>query len=159
MLGAMPTKLFRLGGSLLFVLGGLTGCDVVKFVFSTPDPLMTPQAIALREAPAENIFEGELAGQRMTLLLHDCEVYRVERAKSGEVQWQSVMAPDFYPFWTACQREGMFFHQGTLTVTVGRMAVGAGGCCATGGTYRSTDGLNWKKISENTVPEDPAKQK
>jgi len=24
------------------------------------------------------------------------------------------------------------------------MAMGAGGCCATGGVFRSTDGRNWK---------------
>ncbi|MNY77231.1 hypothetical protein D3C86_2170610 [compost metagenome] len=58
-----------------------------------------------------------------------------------------MLAPDFYPMWTACQRQGMAFDAGVLTVTLGRMAFGAGGCCATGGTYRSTDGRNWKKTS------------
>jgi hypothetical protein len=29
---------------------------------------------------------------------------------------------------------------------LGRIAFGAGGCCATGGTYRSKDGVLWKKL-------------
>jgi hypothetical protein len=32
-----------------------------------------------------------------------------------------------------------------ITATLGRIAFGAGGCCATGGTYRSRDGRTWEK--------------
>ncbi|RYF82587.1 MAG: hypothetical protein EOO29_06495 [Comamonadaceae bacterium] len=155
----MPIKRFRAGALLILSLGGLAGCDVISFLASSPDPAMSKEAIATREAPPENLFDGELAGERMLLLLHDCEVYRVERGAKGAVHWQSVLAPDFYPIWTACQREGMWFKGGALTVTLGRMAFGAGGCCATGGTWRSVDGRTWKKISESTVPRDPPEQK
>lgn len=34
---------------------------------------------------------------------------------------------------------------GTVTVVLGRQAVGAGGCCASDGTYRSVEGRIWKK--------------
>ena len=107
---------------------------------------MSPEAIATRDAPAELKFQGQLAGEPTFLLVHDCEVYRVDQSADGGVQWTSVLAPDFYPMWTSCQRESMSFKGGELTVTLGRMALGAGGCCATGGTYRSKDGRVWKKV-------------
>lgn len=148
-----------LRGALLSGLLALAGCDLlVAAMAPPPDPAMSPEAVATREAPPEKVFEGELAGERQFLLLHDCEVHRVERLKKGGVRWERVLATEFYPF-AFCQREGMFFQDGALTVTLGRMAFGAGGCCATGGTWRSVDGRTWKKISENTVPRDPADAK
>ena len=129
-----------------WALLGLAGCDQL---FSSPkpsDPAMSPEAIATRDAPAQLKFQGQLAGVPTFLLVHDCEVYRVDQSENGGVQWTSVLAPDFYPMWTACQRESMSFKGGELTVTLGRMALGAGGCCATGGTYRSKDGRVWKKV-------------
>lgn len=125
--------------SLLLALGSLTSCD------KPPSPATSKEAIATRETPAELQFQGQLAGEPAFLLVHDCEVYRVDQSENGGVQWTSVLAPDFYPMWTACQRESMSFEGGVLTVTLGRMALGAGGCCATGGTYRSRDGRVWKK--------------
>lgn len=125
----------------LLALCSLAGCE------PPPDPAMSKEAIATREAPPELVFRGELGGEAQFLLVHDCEVYRVTPGDKGAVHWESALAPDFYPMWTACQRQGMSFDAGVLTVTLGRMAFGAGGCCATGGTYRSTDGRNWKKTS------------
>lgn len=136
----MTAKLTRALG-LLLVLASLAGCD------QPLDPMMSKEAVATRAAPAELVFQGELGGESMFLLVHDCEVYRVESRGAGQIHWESVLAPDFYPFWTVCQRESMSFKSGALTVTLGRMAFGAGGCCATGGTYRTTDGRNWKKLS------------
>lgn len=145
MLGLMSTKLSR---TLLLViaLSSLTGCDFKGFTSEPSDSLMSKEDIATRDAPAELVFQGQLAGQPTYLLVHDCEVYRVERGEKGGVQWTSVLAPELYPFWTVCQRESMSFAEGALTVTLGRQAIGAGGCCATGGTYRSVDGRIWKKI-------------
>ena len=145
MLRFMNAKLLRVSG-LLLACASLTGCDIPFFDAQSSDPLMSREAIATREAPAEHVFQGRLAGEPVFLLLHDCEVYRVERSDGGGVRWDSVLAPEFYPFWTACQRQSMTFDAGALTVTLGRMAVGAGGCCATGGTYRSVDGRTWKKL-------------
>lgn len=126
------------------VLLGLAGCDLL--FSSPPDPAMSPEAIATRDAPAELKFQGQLAGQPTFLLVHDCEVYLVDPTANGGVRWTRVLAPDFYPMWTTCQRQSMSFKGGELTVTLGRMAFGAGGCCATGGTYRSKDGRVWKKV-------------
>lgn len=53
----------------------------------------------------------------------------METGAKGEVCWQSVLAPGFYPMWTACQRQSMRFENDALIVTLGRMAFGAGGCC------------------------------
>ena len=145
MLRLMNAKFLRVL-VLLLACVSLSGCGLSFFDDESSDPLMSKEAIATREAPAEHVFQGRLAGEPVFLLLHDCEVYRVERSEGGGVRWDSVLAPEFYPFWTACQRQSMTFDAGALTVTLGRMAVGAGGCCATGGTYRSVDGRTWKKL-------------
>lgn len=123
----------------------LSGCDLGLFASEPSDPLLSKESIATRETPQELIFEGRLAGEPMVLLVHDCEVYRVERRQGGGVRWTSVLAPEFYPFWTACERQSLTIQPELLTVTLGRRAVGAGGCCASGGTYSSVDGRNWKK--------------
>ena len=129
-----------------WALLGLAGCDQLFSSSKPPDPAMSPEAIATREAPAELKFQGQLAGEPTFLLVHECEVYRVNQTDGGGVQWTSVLAPDFYPMWTSCQRQSMSIKGDELTVTLGRMALGAGGCCATGGTYRSKDGRVWKKV-------------
>ena len=126
-----------------WMLVGLAGCDQPSVA---TDAALSPEAAATRDAPAELKFQGQLAGEPTFLLVHDCEVYRVDQSENGGVQWTSVLAPDFYPFWTVCQRESMSYKDGELTVTLGRMALGAGGCCATGGTYRSRNGRVWKKV-------------
>ena len=128
----------------LLAISSLSGCDLLS---SEPsDPLLSKEAIATREAPPELVFQGQLAGESQFLLVHDCEVFRVERGDLGRVKWTSVLAPDFYPSWTSCERQSLSFKAGAVTVTLGRQAFGAGGCCATGGTYRSVDGRIWKKL-------------
>jgi hypothetical protein len=128
----------------LLATGSLSGCDLL-FESKPSDPLLSKESIATRETPQELIFEGQLGGESMFLLVHDCEVYRVDRREGGGVQWTSVLSPEFYPFWTVCQRQSLTIQPKLLTVTLGRQAVGAGGCCASGGTYTSVDGRNWKK--------------
>ncbi len=141
----MTAKIFSSLG-LLLALGSLAACDHPSMSAELSDPSMSKEAIATRDAPAELVFQGQLAGEPVFLLVHDCEVYKVDKSAKGGVQWTSVLAPEFYPFWTVCQRESLSFQAGVLTVTLGRMAVGAGGCCATGGTYRSMDGRTWNKV-------------
>lgn len=128
----------------LGALGVLTACDVPS-VSSKPAPVLSPEAIATRDAPAERVFRGELAGKPVHLLVHDCEVFQVEARAAGEVQWTSVLAPEPYPFFTSCERQSLSFDKGALTAILGRQAFGAGGCCASGGTYRTLDGLTWQK--------------
>lgn len=82
MLEAMTAKLCRALGWLL-ALCSLPGCDLQRFTATPSDPLMSKEAIATREAPAERVFQGRLAGEPTFLVLHDCEVYRVERREEG----------------------------------------------------------------------------
>ena len=101
---------------------------------------------ALRAAPAERTFKGMLGGQSVHLVIHDCKVYRVSAVKRGKLEWAKVLEPDPYPFFTFCERQSLSTDGGAVTVILGRIAFGAGGCCATGGTYRSADGREWQKL-------------
>lgn len=127
---------------VLLALTALAACD-----FAEPPAPLSRQAQATRDALPEQVFKGVLAGQPVFLLVHDCEVFLVESLEKDEVRWEKVLAPEPYPFFTSCQRQSIRHEAGVLSVTLGRMAFGAGGCCATGGDYRSTDGRNWKKTS------------
>nr|WP_043007721.1 hypothetical protein [Comamonas testosteroni] len=135
----MPRPLMTV---VLLALTALAACD-----FAEPPAPLSRQAQATRDAPPEQVFKGVLAGQPVLLLVHDCEVFLVESLEKEEVRWEKVLAPEPYPFFTSCQRQSIRHEAGVLSVTLGRMAFGAGGCCATGGDYRSTDGRNWKKTS------------
>ena len=126
----------------LMLLGVLAGCEGAS---SRPAPELSAEAIATRDAPAERVFQGTLAGRPVHLLVHDCEVFRVEARAAGEVQWTSVLKPEPDPFFTSCERQSLSFDKGALTAVLGRQAFGAGGCCASGGTYRTRDGLTWQK--------------
>jgi hypothetical protein len=104
--------------------------------------------------PPERVFKGLLGGKPVHLAVHDCKVYRAipkesseskEPKEPGEGGWQMVLEPELYPFFTYCERQSLQADNGVVTVTLGRIAFGAGGCCATGGTYRSRDGELWKK--------------
>jgi hypothetical protein len=116
-LGVLVTKISH-ALMLLLALSSLAGGDLQLFCSAPSDPLMSKQAVATREAPAEFVYQGELTGEPTCLLVSDCEVYGVERSEMG----------------------------GALTVSLGRMAIGAGGCCASGGTHRTVDGRKWKKV-------------
>jgi len=119
----------------------LAGCDRVN-----PAPPPSAEEVAIRTAPPEQVFQGTLAGQPIHLVVHDCEVLRVQQGAQGRIEWTSVLAPEPYPFPTACERQSLSFDAGHVTARLGRRAFGAGGCCASGGTYRSADGLDWKKL-------------
>lgn len=125
-------------------VGCLTACDFRPS--KGEKALLSQEAVATRNAPAEHVFQGQLGDKSMHLLIHNCEVFRVEPLAAGEVQWTSLVKPDPYPFWTACERQSMSFASGILTVDLRRRALGAGGCCATGGRWQTLDGLHWKKL-------------
>ncbi|RYX89994.1 MAG: hypothetical protein EOO28_31050 [Comamonadaceae bacterium] len=129
----------------LVALSCLSGCDGLTF-WPKPAPVLSKEAIATRDAPPELVFQGTLAGAPVSLIVNDCEVYSVTRGPGEEVQWTSLVKPDFYPFFNFCVRQSLTFESGAVTAELGRQAFGAGGCCATGGTYRSVDGRNWKKM-------------
>jgi hypothetical protein len=142
----MKPKNYRTVSFLLAMAGmaSLPGCDVSE---PKPDPSMSKEAVATHEAPPELVFRGQLAGKSAYLLVHDCEVFQVEPLKDGGVKWTSVLEPDFYPLWTSCVRQSLKVDAGVVTVELGRQAFGAGGCCASGGVYRSVDGVNWKQTT------------
>ena len=136
---------------LAVVLGAGLGLAGGGSVAAPPAAESDPMA----EIPPERVFKGLLGGKPVHLAVHDCKVYRAipkaptESAKageSGENGWQMVLEPDLYPFFTYCERQSLQADNGVITVTLGRIAFGAGGCCATGGTYRSRDGELWKKL-------------
>lgn len=109
-----------------------------------PGPAASPaEPDPMAAVPAERMFKGTLGGKPVHLAVSGCKVYR---ALPGDGGWQMVLEPDPYPFFTSCDRQTLLAEKGAVTVTLGRMAFGAGGCCATGGTYRSTDGERWKKL-------------
>ena len=109
--------------------------------------------LALAAATPELRFHGALGNEVVDIVVDGCKVFlrtaasQAASAASGKETpaWEPVLEPDFYPFFTACQRESLQGSKGLVTVTLGRMAMGAGGCCATGGTYPSRDGRVWKK--------------
>jgi len=110
-----------------------------------PEPIATPPAEVdpLAAVPPERVFKGLLGGNPVHLVVHECKVFRATADEGG---WQMVLEPEPYPFFTSCQRQTLLAEGGAVTVTLGRIAFGAGGCCATGGTYRSKDGVLWKKL-------------
>ncbi|WP_411880674.1 hypothetical protein [Polaromonas sp. YR568] len=147
----MPSNKFRLGRALSFLLAvaivtSLPGCDFSESSKASAAS-MSKEAIATREAPPELVFKGQLAEKPAYLLVYDCEVFQVELLKDGGVKWTRVLEPDFYPMWTMCVRQSLKVNAGVVTVELGRQAFGAGGCCASGGVYRSVDGVNWKQAT------------
>ena len=131
-------RLRRMG--LLLVACLLAGCGR-----QAPGPADAVEA-ALQDAGPGEVFQGVLAGQPVRLVVHDCEVFRIQDAGRGKPAWERVLAPEPYPFFTQCARQSLATDAGGVTATLGRMALGAGGCCASGGTYRSEDGRAWTKV-------------
>lgn len=116
-----------------------------------PAPL-SDAAIAVRDAAPEDLFVGRLQNADVELLVKDCKVFQVARGPEQAVALTEVLAPPPYPFFTDCQRQSLRHEDGAVIAVLGRMALGAGGCCATGGTWRTRDGQAWEKISEQTIP-------
>lgn len=139
-----------LWGQLLLAVGLGVGLGLAGGGSVPVPPPAEPDPIAA--VPPERVFKGVLGGKPVHLAVHDCKVYRAipkearEPNASGEDAWQMVLEPELYPFFTYCERQSLLAENGTVTVTLGRIAFGAGGCCATGGTYRSRDGDLWKKL-------------
>ena len=142
-----------LWGQLLLAAGLGVGLGLAGGSSVPAPPPAEPDPMAA--VPPERVFNGTLGGKPVHLAVHDCKVYRAipkesgesrESKGSGENGWQMVLEPELYPFFTYCERQSLQADNGVVTVTLGRIAFGAGGCCATGGTYRSRDGELWKKL-------------
>lgn len=104
-------------------------------------------------------LRAEIDGTRIELLLHDCKVYLTAHGKEKLRERVRVLEPEPYPWFTFCDRQEIAADKRYITATLGRVAFGAGGCCATGGTYRSRDGRNWEKQvnGDKWRPVEPAK--
>ncbi|MEG2805624.1 hypothetical protein [Stenotrophomonas sp.] len=125
----------------------LPGCQPAP----APAPL-SEAAIRVRDAAPEDVFVGRLAGVDIELLVEDCKVFRIARGPQHAVTLTEVLAPPPYPFFSQCDRQSMRHEDGAVVAVLGRMALGAGGCCATGGTWRTHDGVRWDKISDKAIP-------
>lgn len=124
--------------SLLLAGLMLTACESD----SAPDTVKT----ALLDTPPERVFQGALEGKFVHLIVHDCAVYKIEGTSANDMTWTVVLEAEPYPFFTSCARQSLSKGEDGVTVALGLMAFGAGGCCATGGTYRTTDGRRWEKL-------------
>ena len=91
------------------------------------------------------VFRGVVSGQRIAVMVHDCKVYNLADGPRKNGQRPVILKPDFYPWPTVCARESIEGDSARVTVQLGRTGIGAGGCCATGGTYRSRDGRGWER--------------
>ena len=119
---------------------------VLTFVFLVAGAGL-PQFIVRERALGEEVVDIEVDGCKVFLRTAASQAASAAPSEAAPV-WEQVLEPDFHPFFTACQRESLQVSKGVatvVTVTLGRMAMGAGGCCATGGTYPSRDGRIWKK--------------
>jgi hypothetical protein len=100
--------------------------------------------------------ELHVDGRTITLQTGDCRVYKVERNWFGAIRNQTrVLSSDFYLGFTVCTRQSLRVEGDYAIATLCRQAVGAGGGCASSGTYRSRDGEKWEKaIGDTWVPVD-----
>lgn len=95
------------------------------------------------------VFRGTIAGAPIAMMVQDCKVYNLADAHDALGTRPAVLKPDFYPWPTACMRQRISGDAEWVTVTIGRQGIGAGGCCATGGTYRTRDGRVWEREAGN----------
>ncbi|CAB3880053.1 hypothetical protein LMG26788_03236 [Achromobacter pulmonis] len=123
----------------LMALALMAGCD------ERPAPSgLDPQS--LRDLAPEHEFRGRLNGQAVHLVVSDCVVYLDEAdPASGARRWVKVLEPEFYPSLMSCARQSLQAKAPGVEAFVGRQALGAGGCCSSGGRYYSTDGRSWTR--------------
>ncbi|HEY9274441.1 hypothetical protein [Achromobacter sp.] len=138
------TRLARLFLIILGTASALAGCDSSSLKPAPPGSKLNAETIATRDTPPELQFKGELAGQPVHLLVHECKVYQVEPAEGENVKWTLVLEGDFSLLPTLCVQQRLTESKGVVTAFLGRQAFGAGGCCTGTPEYRSKDGVNWK---------------
>ena len=96
-------------------------------------------------ATAGRVYRGTLGGRPLALMVHECKVYNLADTPGKGGKRPSVLTPEFYPWPTFCTRESIEADTAWVKVELGRTGFGAGGCCATGGLYRTRDGRAWER--------------
>jgi len=84
-------------------------------------------------------------GRKLTLQMGDCRIYKVERNWLGRTHKTRVLSTDFYLGFTACSHQSLSKEGEYAIASLCRQAIGAGGGCASSGTYRTRDGEQWEK--------------
>lgn len=131
--------LARLCAAAVFTGAVLTGCKAQESTAPTKDNATH--------------FRTEIDGRPIHLALADCEAFIV----LPDGRRERVLTTDFYPMISACQRQEASVRDGHVVVELGRQALGAGGCCATEGLWRSRDGMTWeRRQSGRWIPAEPS---
>jgi len=90
-------------------------------------------------------------GAPTILALSDCTIYKATFNGTNIVDWKVVLRSDWggsYPkFMTVCTQQSLRFDGHYAKVDLCAQAIGAGGGCADGGDYRSTNGDRWQIAS------------
>jgi len=125
-----------------FVLGAAIFILPASKVAEPAEPELSKAEFLLRNAPPEQIFKGTLAGKNLHLVVYNCAAYEL-KGESKIMEAIKLFETDFYPFST-CHLESLTVEKGAITIELGRLAFGAGGCCTSRASYRTTDGVKWK---------------
>jgi hypothetical protein len=125
-----PNRLRSFPLSLLLACATLAGCTDDTKLEGTPVDL-------------------SVDGRTVTLQLGDCRVYKIERRWFRAPRKTKVLTTDFYLGFTVCTRQSLRKDGDYAIASLCRQAIGAGGGCASSGTYRSRDGEKWEKESND----------
>ena len=99
-----------------------------------------------KELGSGEVFETDLGGKHLAFLLDDCKVYLLDASGDGDkVARTLVLKPGRVLWFTGCMDTKMWVEDGYLRVYLLNRQFGAGGGNASGGDYRSKDGVKWEK--------------
>lgn len=96
------------------------------------------------KAHGHAIFRTTVEGKPLVLLLKSCSVYRLE-ATPEAVTEHEVLKPGFLLWPTGCTGQRLWRDGAYIFAELINMEFGAGGGNASGGTYRSRNGIDWEK--------------
>ncbi len=82
--------------------------------------------------------------ENVALQLGDCAVYRVTRS-FFKTKIEKSLSMEFYLGPTICTSQSLTVEGAFAVASLCRQAFGAGGGCARGGTYRTSDAIHWEK--------------
>jgi hypothetical protein len=89
-------------------------------------------------------LETTVAGAKLTLLVANCKVYRLQ-VKGNRVEEIEVLRTGFLLWFSGCVGQSIRMAEGYIVVELINRELGAGGGNASGGVYRSRDGTDWEK--------------